>query len=223
MPKATTLKVSAIVIAFLLFIVSPAFALNLSATREGNEKRVETKQKKVENRITMMREKQASREASLQTKLQTFRDKKKATAAARINENLNRINARQTGQMQKHLDQMTILLNKLEDRVNQGKPDIKDPALAKEAVASARATIATASAAVSTQAEKDYTITVTSESRIKTDAKTQRDRLHNDLLTLRKAVIDAKQSVANAIRTAKSNPVPVGTESKKEGTTSEQQ
>lgn len=183
---------------FLLFTASPVFALNLSDTREEKT----TKQGTKENRIAVMREKQASREASLQAKLQTFRDKKKATAAARINENLNRINDKQTGQMQKHLDKMTTLLNKLEDRVSQDRPDIKDPVVAKSAIEVARATIASTSAAVTAQAAKDYTITVTSEARIKIDTKTTRDRLHADLLALRKLVIEAKQSVANAIGVA---------------------
>lgn len=130
------------------------------------------------------------KEAALKAKLQTFRDLKKASAAARINDNLNRINDKQTQQMLKHLDKMSTILGKLETRVNQGTA----------AIASAGASIASASAVVRAQSEKDYTIQVTSESTVKQDAQNTRTKLHTDLQTVRKLVIDAKQAVANAIR-----------------------
>ena len=113
------------------------------------------------------------------------------------------------------------ILDKLEARVNSGTPDIKGSASASAAIASARDAIASASAAVSDQALKDYTIVVTSESNIRIDAKTQRDKLHTDLLALRKIVIDAKQAVANAIRVAKSGKALIPG-LRKEGTSSGQ-
>lgn len=170
--------------------------LNKGPLQENTEKQIET-----------MKEKLASRAAVLKTRLQTFRDKKKAEIAERVNINLNQKNQEQTAQMQKHLDKMSEILNKLEIKVNKGTQDIKDPAAAKTAITAARVTIATASAAVSIQAQKDYTIQVTSEARIKVDVKTQRDKLHTDLVAIRKTVIDAKQSVANVIKVAKSGKV----------------
>lgn len=173
--------------------------------------------------VETAKEKLASRAAALKAKLQAFKDQKKVVIAERINTNLNAINQNETKKMQKHLNTMTNILDRLASRVSQGTADIKDPVVAKTAIASARISISTASAAVLAQAEKDYTIVVTSEARIKIDAKRQRDQLHADLLTLRKNVIDAKQEVANAIRVAKSGPVPVGTGLNKEGTASGQQ
>ena len=115
--------------------------------------------------------------------------------------------------MLKHLEKMTTILNKLESRVNQGTPDVKNPTAAKAAIASARSSIATASAAVAAQALNDYTIIVTSEATVKANAKASRDKLHADLLAVRKLVIDAKQAVAAAIRVAKSGKMKEGTES----------
>lgn len=215
MSKSIFSKASAILIGFFLIAgsVSVVFAQN-------SRPAVINKQL---NQLTATREKLASKEAALKLKLQAFRDQKKATAAARINTNLNQINQNQTTQMQKHLDMMTSILDRLEARVNNQTPDIKNPAAAKTAIASARETIATASAAVLTQAQKDYTIQITSEGRIGLDAKTQRDKLHADILVIRKAVIEAKQSVANAIRVAKTGSAASGTGLKKEGTVSGQQ
>ncbi len=186
------------------------------------QKRVVSDKENVENRITALREEQASKTAAFRTKLQAFKDKIKASVAERINTNLNMINQKQTTNMQKHLSTMSLILDKLEVRVNQGSPDIKNPAGARTAIVSARQAIATASGAATAQAQKDYTIQITSEGKIKINAKDQRDKLHTDLLALRKMVIDAKQAVANAIRVAKSGMLP--TESgAKEGTASGKQ
>lgn len=195
----------------LVLAVYPVLAQDATTSTIAREKLLqrakevrEAKKEKVEQRITIAQENQASREAKLKAKLATFRNKEKATAAARISSNLNMINQNQTAQMQKHLVIMSGILDKLETRVNQGSPDIKDPAAAKTAIASARQSWASASAAIFVQAQKDYTIIVSTEAKVKTDAKNQRDKLHTDLQILRKLVVDAKQGVANAIRAAKS-------------------
>lgn len=214
-----TIAVLVCLVAFVL-LLPPVFAQDATSSTTRKEKvqqRIDTKKEKVETRVTAMREKMATREAALKTKLGAFRDKKKAEAAERVNTNLNRINQNQTEQMQKHLDKMSALLDKLEARVNQTTSDIKDPAAAKAAIGEARTTIATTSAAVSAQAEKDYTLQVTTESRVKAEAQAKRDQLHKDLQETRKLVIDAKQSVANAVRVAKSG------KAMKEGTPSGQQ
>lgn len=176
--------------------------------------RTDTRMQKIDSRIASQGAKMATREAALKAKLATFRNKEKAAIAQRVNTNLNKINQNQTAQMQKHLDRMSTLLDKLESRVTSNTPDIKDPKSAQAAVDEATEVMAFASAAVAAQAEKDYTIQVTSETRLKTDASSVREKLHTDLQAIRRLVINAKQSVSNAIRAAKSN---------KEGTTSGQQ
>lgn len=168
--------------------------------------------------VETAKEKLASRAAVLKTRLQAFKDQKKAVLAERINTNLNAINQNQTKQMQKHLNTMTNILDRLAFKVNQTAGDIKDPAAARAAITSARISIATASAAVSAQAQNDYTIVVTSEARIKIDAKRQRDQLHADLLALKKMIVDERQRVANAIRVARSDKVEASRV--KEGTAS---
>lgn len=158
-----------------------------------------TRQEKIEAR----KEKPATREATLRKKLDAFRNREKAEVVDRVNTNLNGINRKQTRQMTKHLDKMSALLDKLAVRVNSGSPDVKDPAAAGAAIADAKTALDAASAAVKAQAEKDYTLQITSESRVKADAQKVRENLHTDLKALRQLVIDAKQAVANAIRVSK--------------------
>ena len=212
MPAATLILSRIFFITCFLILLAicayPAFA-QITATssttrREAVKEKIETRKENIAQRLDDKRTRIATKEAALRTRLNAFKNQKKATAAARINENLNNINENRTASMQKHLDKMLVLLQKLEERVNSGSPDVKDKSAALAAIASSKSVIATTSAAVTAQTEKDYTIVVSSESRIKIDAKAQRDLLHKDLLALRKLIIDAKQSVIKAIRTAKS-------------------
>ncbi len=189
------------------------------------ETRIETNKENTQEKIANLKDKMASREAAMKAKLDAFKDKRKAQTAERVNTNLNQINKNQTDQMLKFLDKATEILNKLEIRVNQNTPDIKDPAAAKAAIADARTKIASAEAAVKAQAQNDYTIQVTSETAVKKDAQAVREKLHSDLLGVRKLVIDAKQGVSNAIRIAKSGSStkpPTSSESAKEATGSGQ-
>ncbi len=134
----------------------------------------------------------ASREASLKAKLQKFKDKRKADLTQRISTNLNMINKNETEHMLKNLDTMSSILDKLEAILNNSE--------ASAAIASARQTIATTSAVVNEQAQNDYTIQVSSESTVRSDAKAKRDQLFNDLRAVRKEVIDAKQSIMRIFR-----------------------
>lgn len=236
MSKSSLSKISAALVSFFILAVtsSPVIAVDLPAGRQDSttaaaakrplvQQKINIRKEQIENRIENLKEKLASKTAALRAKLEAFKDRKKAEIAERVNTNLNKINKKQTEQMLKHLDRMSVILDKLEARVNQGRPDIKNPGTTKTAIADARSSIASTSAAVSAQAQKDYTISVTSESRIKTDVKAQRDALHSDLLSVRKMVIASKQAVANAVRVAKSGSEASSSGSaRKEGTSSGQ-
>lgn len=215
-------KLSAIIILLSLLLIAAYPVIAQDATtpattrkdrieerKERIEDRMEAKKERVEGKMEERKARIATREAALKAKLEKFRDKKKAEIADRVNTNLNRINQKQTEQMLKHLDRMTSILTKLEVRVNSAKPDVKDVVLAKEAVAGAKAAINSATEAVKAQAEKDYTISVSSEGTVRKDAQKAREQLHSDLKAVRVQVIDAKQAVANAIRVAKSGKVEV--------------
>lgn len=196
--------IKVILIAFILS-VSLSFTAYAEESTGTASTRKEKVKEKIENRVEIRKEKMASREAKLKTELIKFKDKKKAEVAERVSTNLNKINQKQTEQMQKHLGTMSLILDKLEARINKNTP----------AIDAARSAISSASAAVTAQTQKDYTITVTTEDKIRTDVKLKRDQLHADLSEIRKMVNNAKKSVADAISNAK--------RSVKEGSASGQQ
>jgi|SRR3990167_1569120 len=169
-----------------------------SPTRKNVVKqKVDTKRELVAQLIDTRREKVATRTAALKLKLDGFRDRRKASASARINDNLARVNQNRTGQMLQHLSRLYNILSKLEIRVNAVTD--KDTSSAKAAIASAKVAIDTATASANLQLEKDYTLTITSESKVKEDATAERQLLHSDLKNLHDLVVAARQAVAYAI------------------------
>lgn len=178
-------KVLGLIAVFSLVFVTACAAYAQESTKAA------TRKEKIQQRVEVKKEAMATRAAALKEKLKTFRNQKKASAAARISDNLNRINDKQTSQMLKHLEKMTSILNRLEERVST-----VDTAVAK-------AKIASSEAAVKAQAEKDYTLSLSSESKARVEAQALRQKLHGDLKAVRQTVIDAKQAVAAAIRAAK--------------------
>lgn len=216
---ASLLRVTTIVILFSLILALAYPVLAEDATTGGTTRRdkiqdkVETKKEtvrtNVQDKMANLKERMATKAAALKDKLDTFKNKTKAQIAERISTNLNKINQTITEAMKKHLEKMSSILDKLEERVNSSSPDIKNKDLANQAIASASAAIATATAAVDAQAANDYTLVVGSESTVRTDAQTMRQKLHDDLQNVRRLVIAAKQAVGNAIRVAKSGKLEV--------------
>lgn len=193
--------ISIITLALILVLSYPVLAQDATTPASVRKDKV---QQKATDRVTAIKERVATKEAALKARLGAFKDKKKAEVVDRLNKNLNNINKKMTEQMLKHLDRITAILTKLESRVNSAKPDVKDVTAAKEAIADAKSVIDSATEAVKVQAEKDYTITVSSETKAKGDVQKVREQLHADLKAVRQMVVDAKQAVANAIRVAKS-------------------
>lgn len=188
------MQVRIAVVLMVAVFLFPAIALaqDKSTTTSPREK---LQQKRVDIRANA-----ATHAAELKAKLSKFKDKKKAEVTQKVSGNLNKINQNRTDHFLKFLAKATEILNKLETRVNGAGS--KDTTSAKAAIADARASLASAKAAVQAQAGKDYTITVSSETKVRSDVTLIRDRLHQDLQAIRKQVVDAKQSVANAIKVA---------------------
>lgn len=225
---AITISITLASLFLTLVSVTPSFAIDATTStttrREKMEKRIdgmkdkfeqrmEDKKENFQLRMENFREKIASKEANFKKRLESFKDKRKSEIVGRININLNKINQHITDRMLKHLEKMSSILDRLNTRVNEGSPDIKDPAAAKLAIASASAAIAGANEAVKNQAVIDYSITEASESSAKKEAQEKRQKLHDDLQAVRKLVIGAKQAVAHAIKLTKSGKDMEGTQS----------
>lgn len=179
----------------------PSGPTNLVQAKRANQASVSATAKPV---VVKRIEKVASKSGIAKDKIQKFRDKKRAETAQRVNTKLPEINKTRTDNMSANLVKMTEILAKLETRVAEASNNGKDITEAQNAITQAKADISAAQTAVTEQSQKDYGITVTTESKIAADAKTARDALFNDLKTTHDLVVTARQSLAEAISTASS-------------------
>lgn len=172
----------------------------VEARKEVVAQKIETRKENLASREANLKEKIASREAVLKEKLAKFKDKKKAQRVEAIDKTLVNINKNRTDQMTRFLDNASTILTKLETRVNQAGTNGKDITQANIAITEAKEMISSASGAVKVQSENGYTISVTTEAKVSTDAKIARDLLHTDLKAVLDQVKAAKKAVANAIQ-----------------------
>lgn len=186
-------------------ITRPAVASAAAGLKEAAKGRIADRKEMVQGRIESLRDRIASRAAELKTKLAKFKDKVKAGRVERINTNLNVINERRTSHMKLVLDQMSKLLEKFKAKSAEAAASGKDVSAINEAIKQVEAAIAEVDAAIKAQAEKDYSITVTTESTVRTDAQTARNNLRTDLKALHDKMVSLRQSLAKAISTAKSS------------------
>lgn len=169
--------------------------------KENIQERIETRKEMIQEKMEARKIRIATKSAALKEKITAFRDQAKAKRVENINTNLDKLNTKMTDEMTKHLDKMSEILAKLEERVNNAATSGKDTASASAAIATAHAAIDAAESAVTTQAGKEYTVTISSETNAKLDSQAVRDNMHKDLKAVHELIKIARKAVADAIQT----------------------
>lgn len=175
----------------LIFLLS--FTL-LPTTALAQTNSAQLKDRMQEQRSTM----KAKREEFKQ-RLQTIRDEKKKAVVERLDNKLSQVNEKRTNRMLEYLERLSPILTKIKERTSFAKSSGKDTTAVDTAIASAEATLTNAQNAATTQAEKEYVITIDSQTLRNTVGKTT-SQLQSDLQIVHKAVVDAKQKVIAAAR-----------------------
>lgn len=174
-----------------------AFGIKPTLKEERKDFRTTTTGEKQEFRASVSAEIQAKRDA-FQTKLQTIRDEKKKMLLTKINTMINEINRNRMETYARHLAKMTELLNKISERAQEENTKGKNVAALDGAISAAQSAISTASVAVSTQKEKEYVLTIQSETTLRATVSQTILGFKNDLELVRTKVTLAKKAVAEA-------------------------
>lgn len=174
----------------------------LQDLRDRQQKKLLEFQTRIATKEAELKDKIASREGQLKAKLEAFKDKKKAEIAQRVNTNLNHINLNRVRAMTANLNTMDNLLTKVKTKTAEKSAGGTDVTSINTAIASADAAIAAARTALETQAGKDYSITVSTETTVHSDAKTKRDQLLADLKAVHEKVKLARKALIDAIKAA---------------------
>lgn len=159
--------------------------------------------------------KKLSEKSAFKAKLQTLKDGKKKLTAERIDAKLAEVNKNKTDRMADALDKMNVFVMKLQEKITAAQTAGKDTTSAQASLAAATVAITSAQAAVTTQAGKTYTATITDESTLGSSFHTVFQQLISDLKTTYAAVAAAKKSLiasAREVAILNGEVSPTGTE-----------
>jgi Skp family chaperone for outer membrane proteins len=142
-----------------------------------------------DERASVSAEIQAKRD-EFKLKLAMIKDARKQQVLERVASKSAEINKKRTDQMMEVLNKMTVILERIANFQFQ-IPNSKLDGL----IVTARTAIETAKSAVTAQSQKDYTITITTESALRTTVGQMMLQLENDLRLTREKVILARKAV----------------------------
>lgn len=131
--------------------------------------------------------------------LKAFKDQTRALLAQQINENLRMINLTMNDAWVMQLDLMADILADLEERVKEAEAAGRDTQEAQAAIDQAKQVLADARSAVETQAQKTYTVEVTSEYAIGQDLRKVRNQMNLDLKAVHIRLKQVKEAIQNAV------------------------
>lgn len=154
--------------------------------------------------VALTRVKNATAEARLKQALARFKDKNKAKRVENVSQNLNTLNSRLTSNMKNALERISGMIERIKNKTKEAAGEGKDVASINSAISNAEIEWSQADAAVSAQSEKDYSIVINTEKTVASDAAAARNSLRTDIKATHTQVVEARQALANAIRTAMS-------------------
>jgi len=121
------------------------------------------------------------------TKLQTIRDQNKKSLVERINSRLEEINKNQTDRYNVILGELQSFLDKISSSAT--------PTASLANITNAQNKINIAKSAVSAQAQKVYIMTITDDATLKQNAGAVVSQFRQDITSVFKLVVDAKQAI----------------------------
>lgn len=176
---------------------------NIRHAEANLEQVFEQRRLRLENEVKRLREEEITRRsverANFQAKLSDIKNKEKKTAVVTIDAKITQINTKRTDLMLKNLAKMQEILDKIMVRAAEAKKAGRDISKVESAVTAARASIATAIAAVTTQSGKSYIPTITTEQNLGQSVKTAMQSFESDMKSVYELVKTARQGVATAL------------------------
>jgi len=141
---------------------------------------------------------QMSRRAEFKAKLEEISDSNKQTIVEKIDTQITSLNTSQTASWMQALTKMESVLSRISAQAATLKAQGQNTAALETSIANAQTAITTAKAAVNTQASKEYIITITSESALRTNVGSTVSQFKTDSKTTKQTVIAARIAVVKA-------------------------
>ncbi len=166
---------------------------------KGRENTIQMRQDLMQKRDDLIQEYKLKK-ADFQTKLEGIRDNKKKLLLLKVNNHLAEMNKNRTKKMLEALTKLSSILNKFTEKVSIAKKGGQDTTAASDAISKAETAIATTNSAVTLQAGKEYTPSITVEASLRTDVEAAHTQLQKDLEETHVKVKEAKLLVLDAAK-----------------------
>lgn len=151
-----------------------------------------------------MKDKVEAARTAFKEKLQTIKDGNKQQILENLYTKINERNQTRTTNMSERLDRLASILTKISENATTLKSQGKDTANLNSLITAATTAVESAKTAVSNQAAKDYTIDITTDSALKTNAKSAIKEYTTDIKSAFDQVLAAHKAVLKAFEEAKS-------------------
>ncbi len=138
--------------------------------------------------------------AEFKEKLAGLKDERKKKIVAKLDTHFATVNKRATDRFLETLDKLTEILTRLQTKATEAKTAGKDTTEAQANITAAQTAISAAKTAVTAQTGKTYTITISTEDKLRMDVGETISGMQTDLRTVHKLVTDAKQATVKAAR-----------------------
>ncbi len=151
----------------------------------------------------VMKNKKTDERSAFKEKLQGIKDTRKQNILENLDTRINESNAKRTSQMSERLERLTAILAKVSEMATALQADDKDVTALNSLITDANTAIESAKTAVSEQAEKDYTLDITDETNLKTDARETIKQYITDIKEVFNKILSAHRAVVKAFSSAK--------------------
>ena len=186
-----------------------------SASKPLKELRAEVNQTKKDTRIELINTRQSSKAAMMdqrqdmkasmsakraefKEKLQAIKDTKKQAVVDKIDVKISTVNSSQTKKWEEVLTKLEGILGRISSQGATLKSEGLNTTMLDASITSAQRAIQTANTSVTTQSQKDYVITITSESALRNTVGSTVSLFRTDLKNTQQTVNAARLAVVKA-------------------------
>lgn len=145
-----------------------------------------------------IQEKLQEKKQVLTEKLKNIKDKVKARIVEKIYNNVSLLNGRLTKHYDDVLNNLEVILSKIENRANIAKDNGRNIVTVETAIIAAKNAILAGRTAVSAQREKVYSLEIKNDDTLKNDTKIIRQSFHDDLTKVFQFVSAARKATQDA-------------------------
>lgn len=210
-------KIFLVLLSFFVIVLLPANSFAVEDTSAETETSVTTADKpavrpavlktnasdKLMQAKDAMKDKMTDARDAFKEKLQGIKDTRKQNILENLDTRINESNDKKTGQMSERLERLTSILAKVSEMAATLQADGKSVTALNSLITAANTAIEDAKTAVAEQASKDYTIDISDETTLKTDARETISQYLTDIKAVFSKVLAAHRAVVKAFSSAK--------------------